>query len=602
MPPKKPAAKTPATVPSKATSKPKSKTAGTGTATGSGSGTSSKTKKVGLGGAGKPAVKTSGTASKGRTAAGTSTSKAKEPQKQEKIRTPQDEAACKIQTKVRQFLAKKTLQRKMKEKENYREMMEKLEREAYVKIAKMQQEEAERQRQKDEEERKRKREVAKRKKRMLEAAYDGDDNEITAVLKEVSKLDDEQTVGTDVIGRGLRARHLYQMVECEDANGNTPLSEAASGGHASTVTMLIERGADPNSRGQFQRTPLYRAAFAGHIEACQTLLQYGADPRLYAEDGQTPEQIASQPAVAELLETWDIEQTEKLIHKLEGAKQKRIQQEREMREAETSKLEEQVKTAESDYQVRQKQLQKATEEYNKRILEHDLAVESDFDRPELTMQAIHDAEANLEVAQIDLEKARDKLSQVKLQLREQQLGDESGQEAADHLPGLKVAIRELDEVLVRDVGNRIAESGKWPLIIDPSSQAATFLRYRDTNYFNALSPQQMQPEKIRLGVLGAVRYGKPLVLDMMEVEMFEACRMKFDEVEKGLLNSIMDKSIMQEGKYIKLIRKNDSEEYQRNKFNSFRTQNFKFYILTKNPFPPDSLVEATYPIRIHIPR
>lgn len=39
------------------------------------------------------------------------------------------------------------------------------------------------------------------------------------------------------------------------------------GGHAKTIKLLIELGADPNSRGQFQRTPLYRAAFAGHLEA-----------------------------------------------------------------------------------------------------------------------------------------------------------------------------------------------------------------------------------------------------------------------------------------------------------------------------------------------
>ncbi len=31
---------------------------------------------------------------------------------------------------------------------------------------------------------------------------------------------------------------------------------------------------------------------------------------------------------------------------------------------------------------------------------------------------------------------------------------------ADDMPGLKVLVRELDDVLLRDVGNRIKESGK----------------------------------------------------------------------------------------------------------------------------------------------
>lgn len=75
----------------------------------------------------------------------------------------------------------------------------------------------------------------------------------------------------------------------------------------------------------------------------------------------------------------------------------------------------------------------------------------------------------------------------------------------DMLPGVKCNIRELDEVLMRDVGNKISESGKWPMLIDPTGQATTFLRYRDTNYLCALNPQQMQPEVIRLALLGSIR-------------------------------------------------------------------------------------------------
>jgi len=58
-------------------------------------------------------------------------------------------------------------------------------------------------------------------------------------------------------------------VDCEDANNNTPLSEAAGGGHADTIKMLIQRGASVNSRGRYQRVPLWRAAFGGHLQAVQ---------------------------------------------------------------------------------------------------------------------------------------------------------------------------------------------------------------------------------------------------------------------------------------------------------------------------------------------
>lgn len=44
------------------------------------------------------------------------------------------------------------------------------------------------------------------------------------------------------------------------------------------------------------------------------------------------------------------------------------------------------------------------------------------------------------------------------------------------------------------------------------------------------------------------RYGKPLVVDMMEVDMFDTCVDRFDEIIKGLMASIVDKSILQEEK------------------------------------------------------
>ena len=37
--------------------------------------------------------------------------------------------------------------------------------------------------------------------------------------------------------------------------------------------------------------------------------------------------------------------------------------------------------------------------------------------------------------------------------------------------------QELDDVLVRDVGDKIKSDGRWPLVIDASGQASVFLRY-----------------------------------------------------------------------------------------------------------------------------
>ena len=44
----------------------------------------------------------------------------------------------------------------------------------------------------------------------------------------MSDEDDGSGVGRDEMGAALRARHQLSVVDCEDANENTPLSEAAS--------------------------------------------------------------------------------------------------------------------------------------------------------------------------------------------------------------------------------------------------------------------------------------------------------------------------------------------------------------------------------------
>ncbi|XP_046549030.1 IQ motif and ankyrin repeat domain-containing protein 1-like [Haliotis rubra] len=550
------------------------------------------TKKVAAGPGKKPVTSTG----KGKTGRKTEQAKPKE-----KVWTREDDAARTIQTSYRRFQAKLFLEKKKKEKKEYDELIDKLEKEAFVKLVKKQQEDAEKERKIEEEERRKKAEQRKRIKRVLEAAFDGDNDELLAVFREVSELDDKAGVGHDDIGRAIRKKHLLSLVECVDANDNSALSEAANGGCADTLHLLLEHGANPNTQGQFGRTPLYRAAFAGHLEACQVLMQHGADPRIFAADGQTSEQVASVEAVCQFLAQWDIGQTEVLLQKLEADKERWLEEERRGLEAVQNKLEEQVKIAQKEFVSKQKQLNQAYCELEKRITEHDTAAASGFERTDITLNTVHDAELELEVIKIDFEKAQDKLAFAKMKLREQQMTLPGVTGGHADLPGVKVMVRELDEILLRDVGNKIKDSGKWPLIIDTSGQAAVFLRYRDTNNMNALRPADMEPDRIRMALLGAIRFGKPVVLDMMEVDMFETFSDRMDLIQKGLMASVMNKTILQNHRYFSLLKDSDGEEYSRTRFNDLYTQNFRFFIVTKNPYPPESLMEMTYPIRVFIP-
>ncbi|XP_061463284.1 IQ motif and ankyrin repeat domain-containing protein 1 isoform X2 [Rhineura floridana] len=411
--------------------------------------------------------------------------------------------------------------------------------------------------------------------------------------REVADLDTKNGVGTDEKGKVVRLQHRLHMVDCTDANGNTPLSEASGGGHPDAIQMLIENGANPNSRGAFNRTPLYRAAFGGHLAAMELLLQHGADPRLYADDGNTPTQVASLDSLVAILNSWDISLTVSMLQKMEAEEQRRAQQEKQQKEADTRRIAEEVEELAKEQERCSKELQQAYCELNRRITEYDKCQRKQMGNAEITLHAIADAEALVERLRGAAKEAEEKLSLARLKLREQL---QEGSEAEFH--GLKCSIQELDDVLVKDVGGKIHADGRWPLIIDPSGQAAIFLHYRDTNYLNTVNPNDMAEETIRLALLGSLRYGKPLVFDMMEVNMFDTVKKQLERLQPGLAEVLLDKKILESERYLSLLRPTDGPEYAETEFQAARIEKFKLFIVTKRHHPPEELLKILLPIQV----
>ncbi len=62
-----------------------------------------------------------------------------------------------------------------------------------------------------------------------------------------------------------------------DGQGRTPLSWAARGSNLEIVTLLLEKGADPNARDGGGATPLHVMAYRGFTEGARVLLAKGAD-------------------------------------------------------------------------------------------------------------------------------------------------------------------------------------------------------------------------------------------------------------------------------------------------------------------------------------
>ncbi|XP_037658561.1 LOW QUALITY PROTEIN: IQ motif and ankyrin repeat domain-containing protein 1 [Choloepus didactylus] len=456
----------------------------------------------------------------------------------------EDQAAAVIQCAFRQLLARRELKRRWQVHQEYLGQTEKLQRE--------------------------RQEEAQRRRRLLEAAFDGNVGEIQAVLKEEEELLGREGVGRDEGGLARRLQRRVALVEGADSHGNTPLSEAAAGGQPLAIQLLAELGASPNSKGAFGRTPLCRAAFGGHLGAVEVLLKLGADPRIYDDDGNTPEQVrASLDAVVSVLQSWDLSLTEAMLQNMEGERHRRAQEAQQHKEAEVKSMNLRVQQLEKQQQHCHKELQQAYCELNRRITEQDKSEREHMGNTELTLQAIRDAEAQVDRPRQEAQRAEETLAMARLELREQTPEEEEA-------PGLRCQVTELHDVLMKDVavGGDLAAAPSWPLVIDPSGQAATFLRYQDTNYVDTVNAEHLRPEELRLALLGALRYGEPLVIDLREVDTFPAVQQQLEAVQPGLARELLGRALLDGERYLSLRRAADGPEYGPARFQEARLAHF----------------------------
>jgi ankyrin repeat protein len=78
------------------------------------------------------------------------------------------------------------------------------------------------------------------------------------------------------------------LVTAQNQNGGTPLHDAALGGNADVVTLLLDHGSVIDERElDSGATPLMMAASMGRLEVVKLLLQRGANRQLRDKAGHT---------------------------------------------------------------------------------------------------------------------------------------------------------------------------------------------------------------------------------------------------------------------------------------------------------------------------
>lgn len=158
----------------------------------------------------------------------------------------------------------------------------------------------------------------------------------------------------------------------------------------------------------------------------------------------------------------------------------------------------------------------------------------------------------------------------------------------------------MNDVIIRDIGGKLKSASRWPLVIDVSGQSSVFFRYADTNYVNALSPKDTAPESLRKSILGALRYGKPLVMDLMDVDLWSELPQFINAVHDDLYVQLMDGAIAQDKQYLKLVRSEDGEAYGEHQFQDDLLNRFQCIFLTSAKDVNDKMLETTYAFRIKV--
>lgn len=93
-------------------------------------------------------------------------------------------------------------------------------------------------------------------------------------------------------------------------------------------------------------------------------------------------------------------------------------------------------------------------------------------------------------------------------------------------------------------------------------------------------------------VFAPCRYGKPMVLDLMDTNLWDEVRAAFDAIEAGLLDRILTKEILKNHSYLQLVREEDGDQYTESCFQSERLAAFTFIVLTAVRTPCESMLDA----------
>jgi hypothetical protein len=436
----------------------------------------------------------------------------------------------------------------------------------------------------------------------MEAAFDDD-------LKTLRKVIEEVKDGIDV--------PIDPVLSQSGQKQDSFLGEAACGNAKECVEYLLSKGADVNWVGINNRTPLQRALHNSAAEVVPLLLEAGADMRLLFPqerdaDGNIvfrewdPNDLNSLDCEADIIEQlkkWDFGKTLKLLA------QKSANAEN---QAAAKADEDQKKAAEfkSAADVLKEEHDAVLEQYKAAILLREERIkEYDRSKCEGRLQVLDVAEGLIKQAEKQVEETKTKLSvlQQKLKSSEAKLREHQVAMQGGIKYDAEIGIAQLEDVIFADVGDHIQKSGRpVPLVIDPTGNGLTFLTYRNALLVDIANSHHMHPKQMLLNILGCLRFGKPLVVNLRDKTLQDALttlKTKCEGAHAGLYDLLISKEVRHPQNYEKLITPEveaENHELNKKRFTPVFTEKFVVAFLSQQPFPVEEDMKPFYTVFVSV--
>jgi len=108
-----------------------------------------------------------------------------------------------------------------------------------------------------------------------------------------------------------------------------------------------------------------------------------------------------------------------------------------------------------------------------------------------------------------------------------------------------ISIKGVKDVMLMDVGGNRAADGRWPLVIDPSGRASTFVTYSGAAVFHMADMRTMDLVRLKKALLKAMMHGSPLIIDLESFDFeTDVVEEPFNKIEPQLFKKLVDRSVL----------------------------------------------------------